>query len=212
MRRPGVHRDAGPRSRRGGTLARRPEAAAGPGGAEVAAAGFAKSLEDKFAKPARRGKTSRSKARDYTLGHGAVVIAAITSCTNTSNPSVLIAAGLVARNAAREGLKVKPWVKTSLAPGSQVVTIISKRRACRRTSTRSASTRRLRLHDLHRQFRAAAGADLGGDPEQRPCRRGGVVGQPQFRGPGQSGRQGQLSGLAAAGGRLCARRLDDWST
>ncbi|MBA3447953.1 MAG: aconitate hydratase AcnA [Pseudaminobacter sp.] len=58
---------------------------------------------------------------DYDLGHGDVVIAAITSCTNTSNPSVLMAAGLLARNANRLGLKQKPWVKTSLAPGSQVV-------------------------------------------------------------------------------------------
>ncbi|WP_119419909.1 aconitate hydratase AcnA [Desertibaculum subflavum] len=57
----------------------------------------------------------------YTLGQGDVVIAAITSCTNTSNPSVMLGAGLVARNAAKLGLKVKPWVKTSLAPGSQVV-------------------------------------------------------------------------------------------
>ena len=56
------------------------------------------------------------------LDHGAVVVAAITSCTNTSNPSVMIAAGLVARNAVKRGLKVKPWVKTSLAPGSRVVT------------------------------------------------------------------------------------------
>jgi aconitate hydratase len=58
---------------------------------------------------------------DYTLSDGDVVIAAITSCTNTSNPSVLIAAGLLARNAVALGLKSKPWVKTSLAPGSQVV-------------------------------------------------------------------------------------------
>ena len=58
----------------------------------------------------------------FDVGHGDVVIAAITSCTNTSNPSVLIAAGLLARKAHARGLKVKPWVKTSLAPGSQVVT------------------------------------------------------------------------------------------
>ena len=57
-----------------------------------------------------------------TLGHGAVVISAITSCTNTSNPSVLIGAGLLAKNAVKKGLKAKPWVKTSLAPGSKVVT------------------------------------------------------------------------------------------
>ena len=58
----------------------------------------------------------------FALGHGSVVIAAITSCTNTSNPSVLMAAGLLARKAAAKGLMTKPWVKTSLAPGSQVVT------------------------------------------------------------------------------------------
>ncbi len=58
---------------------------------------------------------------NYDLGHGDVVIAAITSCTNTSNPSVLVGAGLLAQNAVERGLKVKPWVKTSLAPGSQVV-------------------------------------------------------------------------------------------
>ncbi len=58
----------------------------------------------------------------YSLCHGSVVIAAITSCTNTSNPSVLVAAGLLARNAVRRGLHVKPWVKTSFAPGSKVVT------------------------------------------------------------------------------------------
>ncbi|MGV3455612.1 aconitate hydratase AcnA, partial [Sphingomonas sp.] len=60
--------------------------------------------------------------KDHDIGDGDVVIAAITSCTNTSNPSVLIAAGLVAKKAVEKGLKPKPWVKTSLAPGSQVVT------------------------------------------------------------------------------------------
>ncbi|OJW53338.1 MAG: aconitate hydratase 1 [Alphaproteobacteria bacterium 41-28] len=58
----------------------------------------------------------------YSLGHGDVVIAAITSCTNTSNPTVMVGAGLLARKALQKGLKSKPWVKTSLAPGSQVVT------------------------------------------------------------------------------------------
>ncbi|MCR9276744.1 MAG: aconitate hydratase AcnA [Pseudomonadaceae bacterium] len=60
--------------------------------------------------------------KDYDLGHGDVVIAAITSCTNTSNPAVMLGAGLVARKARALGLSVKPWVKTSLAPGSKVVT------------------------------------------------------------------------------------------
>ncbi len=63
-----------------------------------------------------------SNGGSYEIGHGAVVIAAITSCTNTSNPSVMVAAGLLARKALEKGLKVKPYVKTSLAPGSRVVT------------------------------------------------------------------------------------------
>lgn len=62
------------------------------------------------------------KDHDFTLHHGAVVIAAITSCTNTSNPSVLMAAGLLAKKACERGLQRKPWVKSSLAPGSKVVT------------------------------------------------------------------------------------------
>lgn len=63
-----------------------------------------------------------TKGEEVELSHGSVVIAAITSCTNTSNPSVMLAAGLVAKKAAEKGLKVKPYVKTSLAPGSRVVT------------------------------------------------------------------------------------------
>jgi aconitate hydratase len=62
------------------------------------------------------------EGEQVTVGHGSVVIAAITSCTNTSNPSVMIGAGLLAKNAVEKGLSRKPWVKTSLAPGSQVVT------------------------------------------------------------------------------------------
>src|SRR5207302_1063472 len=68
------------------------------------------------------GKPVAVAGANYQIKDGDVVIAAITSCTNTSNPSVMLAAGLVARNAVKKGLKVKPWVKTSLAPGSQVVT------------------------------------------------------------------------------------------
>lgn len=65
---------------------------------------------------------SAANGERFTIDHGAVAIAAITSCTNTSNPSVMLAAGLLARNAAKKGLKAKPWVKTTLAPGSKVVT------------------------------------------------------------------------------------------
>ncbi|MEA2769688.1 MAG: aconitate hydratase, partial [Acetobacteraceae bacterium] len=68
------------------------------------------------------GLSVKVEGKNYELTHGDVVIAAITSCTNTSNPSVLVAAGLVARKAHAKGLRPKPWVKTSLAPGSQVVT------------------------------------------------------------------------------------------
>ena len=67
-------------------------------------------------------RTSTVEGKGYDIQDGAVVIAAITSCTNTSNPDVLVAAGLVARKALAKGLMTKPWVKTSLAPGSQVVT------------------------------------------------------------------------------------------
>ncbi|MFJ5488077.1 aconitate hydratase AcnA [Hansschlegelia beijingensis] len=83
--------------------------------------GFLASLEGEFKKPGEAGKRAPVAGRDHDLGHGDVVIAAITSCTNTSNPSVMIGAGLLARNAAAKGLTRKPWVKTSLAPGSQVV-------------------------------------------------------------------------------------------
>lgn len=72
--------------------------------------------------PVSRTVTISENCVHYNIGHGSVVIAAITSCTNTSNPSVMLAAGLLAKNAVQRGLDTKPWVKTSLAPGSKVVT------------------------------------------------------------------------------------------
>ena len=72
--------------------------------------------------PSRRVPITMEDGTETELDHGRVVIASITSCTNTSNPSVMLAAGLLARNAAERGLTVKPWVKTSMAPGSKVVT------------------------------------------------------------------------------------------
>ena len=75
-----------------------------------------------FGKAAEAATEFGVAGEDFTLSHGDVVIAAITSCTNTSNPAVMLAAGLVAKKALEKGLQVKPWVKTSLAPGSQVVT------------------------------------------------------------------------------------------
>ena len=87
-----------------------------------AAKAFVSELE-KFGVPAAEvTKRVPVAGTNYTLGHGDVVVAAITSCTNTSNPSVMLAAGLLAKKAVAKGLTVKPWVKTSMAPGSQVVT------------------------------------------------------------------------------------------
>jgi len=84
---------------------------------------FHKDLENCLSSETARSKVSVTRGEDtFDLGNGAVTIAAITSCTNTSNPSVMLAAGLLARNAAQKGLKSKPWVKTTLAPGSKVVT------------------------------------------------------------------------------------------
>ncbi len=85
------------------------------------AQGFAKDMTDAY-KADDPKKAVAVQGTDYSLEQGAVVIAAITSCTNTSNPAVLVAAGLLAKKAVEKGLKQKPWVKTSLAPGSQVVT------------------------------------------------------------------------------------------
>jgi aconitate hydratase len=84
---------------------------------------FHKDLEDFLSEQSATDSVPVSvSGRDFGLSNGAVTIAAITSCTNTSNPSVMLAAGLLARNAARKGLASKPWVKTTLAPGSKVVT------------------------------------------------------------------------------------------
>jgi aconitate hydratase len=86
------------------------EPAGGTGGAQVAE------------RPTTRTSVTLADGTETELDHGHVVIAAITSCTNTSNPSVMLGAGILARNAVQKGLTVKPWVKTSLAPGSKVVT------------------------------------------------------------------------------------------
>ena len=86
------------------------EPAGGTGGAQVAD------------RPQTRAPVTLADGTETELDHGHVVIAAITSCTNTSNPSVMLGAGILARNAVQRGLTVKPWVKTSLAPGSKVVT------------------------------------------------------------------------------------------
>jgi aconitate hydratase len=85
------------------------------------------SADSKFASPrpsnhSNPAEVTLPSGEKFTIDHGIVGLAALTSCTNTSNPSVMIAAGLLARNASKKGLKSKPWVKTTLAPGSKVVT------------------------------------------------------------------------------------------
>ena len=171
----------------------------------TAADAFASALPDLGG--ADPGRAVAVKGANYALGHGDVVIAAITSCTNTSNPTVMLGAGLVARNAVKRGLKVKPWVKTSLAPGSKVVTEYL-RKAGRAKGARQTGIqpRWLWLHDMYRQLRPAAGAHRRRYHQRRSCRGVGAVGQSQFRGPGQSACPRQLSGLADARGRVRARR------
>ena len=97
-------------------------------------------------------------ATSFDLSSGAVVIAAITSCTNTSNPSLMLGAGLLAKKAVERGLDIKPWVKTSLAPGSKVVTdYLAAAGLTQYLDKLEIQSRRLRLHHLHRQQRPAAG-------------------------------------------------------
>ena len=78
-----------------------------------------KSYTDAMATLERKQGEAKVSGADYVLRDGAVVLAAITSCTNTSNPAVMVGAGLLARNAVQKGLRAKPWVKTSLSPGSE---------------------------------------------------------------------------------------------
>ena len=143
------------------------------------------------------------------LDHGHVVIAAITSCTNTSNPSVMLGAGLLARNAVQRGLTVKPWVKTSLAPGSKVVTEYLDRAGLTEYLEElgfnlvgyGCTTCIGNSGPLPTEISAAV-------QRRRPGGRLGAVGQPQLRGPDQPRREDELPGLAAAVRRLRARRDD----
>ncbi len=148
-----------------------------------------------------------TKGDRLTVGSGDVLIAAITSCTNTSNPSVLLAAGLLAKKAVEAGLKVQPHIKTSLAPGSRIVT--------------EYLTETGLLPYLEKLGFAVAGygcttcignaGDLTAElneaiTEERPGVRGRALGQPQLRGAHPPQHQGQLPGQPAAGRGLRHRR------
>ena len=113
------------------------------------------------------------------------------------------------RRRSRRGLARKPWVKTTLAPGSKVVMDYYERAGLMPVPGEARlQPGRLRLHHLHRQLRAAARGDQRGGRRERPRRGVGAVGQPELRGPDQPGREDELPGLAAAGGRLRAGRDD----
>ena len=151
--------------------------------------------------------SAKVAGEDYTLRDGSVVIASITSCTNTSNPYVMIGAGLVARKARALGLTRKPWVKTSLAPGiAGRQRIPGGRGPARRPRRHRLQPRRLWLHHLHRQLRPAGARDFHGDRRRRSGRDRRPVGQPQLRRPDLPRCARQLSRLAAAGRRLCPGR------
>ena len=166
------------------------------------------------ARPAEIGTSACAvEGANFDLGHGDVVIAAITSCTNTSNPSVMIGAGLLARNAVAKGLKTKPWVKTSLAPGSQIVAEYFEKAGLQ------GDLDALGFNLVGFGCTTCIG-NSGPLPENVSKAINdndlvavlGALRKPQLRGPRQPGRAGELSRLAAARRRLCARRLDVSST
>jgi aconitate hydratase len=159
------------------------------------------------ARPEGSRRTVAVKLEDRTcfeLGHGVVAIAAITSCTNTSNPHLMIAAGLLARNAVERGLATKPWVKTSLAPGSKVVMEYYERAGL------VPYLEKLGFHLVGYGCTTCIGNSGPLRPEiSEAAEAGGLVlvsavGQPQLRGSDQYGGPDELPRVAAACGRLCA--------
>ena len=125
-----------------------------------------------------------SKGQTFELKNGSVLVAAITSCTNTSNPYVMVGAGLLARNAVRRGLKPKPWVKTSLAPGSRVVSnYLEKSGLAEGSQCAGFQYRRLRLHHLHRQLRSPGRTRREGSARGQARRLQRALRQPELRRP-----------------------------
>ena len=164
--------------------------------------------------PAAAARASRSTVEledgsAFELDHGAVVIAAITSCTNTSNPSVMIGAALLAKNAVDKGLTSKPWVKTTLAPGSKVVMDYYERAGL------TPYLEKLGFNLVGYGCTTCIGNSGPLIPEVSKAVNDDdlsvVVGaerQPQLRGPDQPRREDELPRVAAAGRRVRARRLD----
>ena len=174
---------------------------------EDIAEGFAKAMETEYKKTADVHARYAVPGAGYDIGHGDVVIAAITSCTNTSNPSVLMGAGLLARNANRRGLKQKPWVKTSLAPGSQVVAeYLEKSGLQKELDQIGFNLVGFGCTTCIGNSGPLPGTDLQDHQRQGADRRRSPLRQPQLRRPRIARRAGELPGVAAAGRRLCARR------
>ncbi len=146
------------------------------------AAGFAKALETEYKKPGELTERVPVKGRDFDIGHGDVVIAAITSCTNTSNPSVLIAAGLLARKAVAKGLKTEA-VGEDLAGARLAGRLRLSRQGRPAARPRQARLQpgRLRLHHLHRELGPAGAGDFRRHQRERRRRRRRAVRQPQLR-------------------------------
>ena len=174
---------------------------------EGIAEGFANAMETEYKKAADVHARYAVPGSGYDLGHGDVVIAAITSCTNTSNPSVLMGAGLLGSQRQPPRPEAEALGQDLACPGQP-----SRRRISREVGPAEGTRpdrlqpRRLRLHHLHRQFRTAARTDLQDHQRQGPDRCGRPLRQPQLRRPRVARRAGELSCLAAAGRRLCARR------
>ena len=146
-------------------------------------------------------------AEHVDIGNGDVLIAAITSCTNTSNPSVLLAAGLLAKKAVEKGLTVKPHIKTSLAPGSRVVTdYLTKAGLLPYLEKLGFGVAAYGCTTCIGNAGDLDARDQRGDHQQRPRLRGGALGQPQLRGAHPSEPQGELPRVAAARRRVRDRR------
>ncbi len=149
-------------------------------------AGFKTALETEYRKSADAQTRYKVEGKDFDLGHGDVVIAAVTSCTNTSNPSVLIGAGLLARNAIAKGIGSKPWVKTSLAPGSQVVAEYLSASGLQKSLDKLGfNLVGFGLHHMHWQFGSPCARNLQDHQRKWRRRSGCAFGQPQFRGQNQ---------------------------
>ena len=163
--------------------------------------------------PPEQPRSPSRRRQEVEVDHGAVAIAAITSCTNTSNPSVMIGAALLAKKAVEKGLTSKPWVKTTLAPGSKVVSDYYEKAGL------TPYLDKLGFNLVGYGCTTCIGNSgplipevQPGGQRQRPRGRLGALRQPQLRGPDQPRREDELPGVAAAGGRLRAGRARWTST